>query len=95
MSLAGASRPLRVLELFAGIGGAAEAFQGLADAQVVAAIDHDEAAHLTYRANFSHPALRLNLASIRFNRLASLEADLWWMSPPCQPFTVRGRRRRS
>ena len=77
-----------ILELFAGIGGAAEA-----DPRVCAAIDHDEAAHLVYTSNFAHPARRRNLASISTDELASFGADTWWMSPPCQPFTVRGRAR--
>lgn len=79
---------MRVLELYAGIGGVAAC-----GAPVVAAIDHDEAAHRTYTANFEHPAHRLNLVSVRAERLARFEADLWWLSPPCQPFTVRGARR--
>ena len=79
---------MRVLELYAGIGGVAAS-----GAPVVAAIDHDEAAHLSYTANFSHPAHRLNLVSVRAERLAAFGADVWWLSPPCQPFTVRGARR--
>ncbi|MEZ4320997.1 MAG: DNA cytosine methyltransferase [Myxococcota bacterium] len=79
---------MRVLELYAGIGGVAAA-----GAPVVAAIDHDESAHRTYTANFDHPAYRLNLVSVKAERLAAFEADVWWMSPPCQPFTVRGARR--
>ncbi|MCB9677653.1 MAG: DNA cytosine methyltransferase [Alphaproteobacteria bacterium] len=78
----------RVLELYAGIGGVAAS-----GANVVAAIDHDEAAHRTYTASWAHPAHRLNLVSVRAERLAAFEADVWWMSPPCQPFTVRGARR--
>lgn len=77
-----------VLELYAGIGGVAAA-----GAAVVAAIDHDERAHLTYRANFAHPAHRLNLVSVKKERLAGFGAPIWWMSPPCQPFTVRGAKR--
>lgn len=60
---------------------------------MVAAIDHDLYAHQTYTANFDHPALRLNLVSVKPARLAGFGADLWWLSPPCQPFTVRGARR--
>jgi len=84
---------VRLLELFAGIGGCAEAVRGRSDLRVVAAIDHDEAAHRSYTANFDHPAHRVNLATIATRRLAAFEADAWWMSPPCQPFTVRGNRR--
>lgn len=78
----------RVLELYAGIGGVAAA-----GAPVVAAVDHDEAAHRTYAANFDHPVHRLNLVSVKTERLASFDADFWWLSPPCQPYTVRGARR--
>jgi DNA (cytosine-5)-methyltransferase 1 len=78
---------VRVLELFAGIGGCAVALGDRAD---VVAVDQDEHAHRVYTANFAHPAHRWNLAVVKAERLAKLEADLWWMSPPCQPFTVRG-----
>ncbi|MBX2797723.1 MAG: DNA cytosine methyltransferase [Myxococcales bacterium] len=82
---------MRVLELFAGIGGCAVA---LGDrAADIAAIDQDEAAHTVYVHNHTHPAQRLNLAGVKPPALAAHEADLWWMSPPCQPFTVRGRQR--
>lgn len=79
---------MRILELYAGIGGVAAT-----GADVVAAIDHDEAAHRVYASTFAHPALRLNLASVRPNRLFGFGADVWWMSPPCQPYTVRGAQR--
>lgn len=80
-----------ILELFAGIGGCAAAHRGPAGAAV--AIDQDEAAHQVYVHNHPHPAFRRNLASVRPDYLAGFGADLWWMSPPCQPHTVRGRGR--
>lgn len=79
---------MKVLELYAGIGGVAAT-----GADVVAAIDHDPYAHAVYTRNFSHPALRLNLVSVKPDRLAAFHADVWWLSPPCQPFTIRGARR--
>lgn len=79
---------MRVLELYAGIGGVSAT-----GVDVVAAIDHDPYAHAVYAANFDHPAHRINLVSIREHRLAGFDADVWWMSPPCQPFTIRGARR--
>lgn len=82
---------MRILELFAGIGGVAAAVQGRAE--IVCAVDQDEHAHLTYTANWPHPARRWNILGLKAERLARLQADLWWMSPPCQPFTVRGARR--
>lgn len=79
---------LRALELFAGIGGFAAAVQGRAE--VVAAIDTSALCAAAYQANWPHPFLTRNLA-VRSMRLP--EADLWWASPPCQPYTVRGARR--
>lgn len=77
-----------LLELYAGIGGVAAT--GI---PVVAAIDQDPYAHAVYTANFPHPAHRINLVSIRRERLLGFGASAWWLSPPCQPFTVRGARR--
>lgn len=82
---------MALLELYAGIGGCAVAAAGRLP--VVAAIDQDEAAHHAYVLNHDHPAHRWNLVGVRPERLAALGARLWWMSPPCQPFTVRGRGR--
>ncbi len=79
---------MRALELFAGIGGFAAAAGP--DVGVVCAVDHDEYAAAAYAANWPHPVRRWNLASVRAPQLAALHADLWWMSPPCQPYTVRG-----
>jgi DNA (cytosine-5)-methyltransferase 1/tRNA (cytosine38-C5)-methyltransferase len=84
--------PLKVLELFCGIGGAAAALAPAA-ARVVGAIDLNHLALEAYRANFPHPVRTANLESLEPQELAAFEADLWWMSPPCQPFTGRGRRR--
>ncbi len=77
-----------LLELYAGIGGVAAT-----GARVVAGIDHDELAHTVYAANFSHPVLRKNLVSFPIDALKAFAATVWWLSPPCQPFTVRGQRR--
>ena len=79
---------MRVLELFCGIGGCAAAL----DARVaeVLAVDQSPIALRTYRANFPrHRVLELHLAAAR----TLPEADLWWLSPPCQPYTIKGRRR--
>ncbi len=80
---------MKVVEWFAGIGGLSAALDG--QAEVVCAIDHDESAHLTYRANWPHPARRWNVAHLRARQVPA--AELWWASPPCQPYTVRGERR--
>lgn len=85
------SRPLRVLELYCGIGGCSAALPP--GAEVVAALDINENALEVYRWNYPHPALPVNLDFIAATDLQSWKADLWWLSPPCQPFTVRGLKR--
>ncbi|MFK7930330.1 MAG: DNA cytosine methyltransferase [Myxococcota bacterium] len=80
-----------VLELFAGIGGCAVALGPRG--RVVAAVDHDEAASQVYADLHGHAAIRHNLHYAKPAWFAQFDADLWWMSPPCQPYTVRGARR--
>lgn len=82
---------MRALELYAGIGGFAEAFAGRG--KVVAAIDHNHLANQVYEQNYNHRPIVKNLDSIRLEELERHQADLWWMSPPCQPYTIRGAQR--
>ncbi|MEQ1504147.1 MAG: DNA cytosine methyltransferase [Myxococcota bacterium] len=82
---------MNVLELFAGIGGLAEAAAGAH--RVVAAVDHDRRALDVYAANFpDHRREVKNLAYVTPGWLRAFDADLWWMSPPCAPHGVRGNR---
>jgi site-specific DNA-cytosine methylase len=82
---------MRVLELFCGIGGCAAA---LGDrATIVAAVDQNRHALSVYSTNFTHPTYPLVVESIPDHTWGAWDADVWWMSPPCQPFTGRGRRR--
>jgi DNA (cytosine-5)-methyltransferase 1 len=80
---------MRVVEWFSGIGGARAALPEHAD--VVLAVDQNERARQTYAAWFGHDARPYNIATIRPERVP--DADLWWMSPPCQPYSVRGQQR--
>lgn len=79
---------LRVLELFSGIGGAAASLPPAA--AVVLAVDINTAALAVYRRNFNHPTRAATIESLEDALLERLAADLWWLSPPCQPFTRRG-----
>jgi site-specific DNA-cytosine methylase len=79
---------LRVLELFCGIGGLAAALP--AGAEVTAALDVNELALAVYRANLPHPAHACAIDSLRADDRRLRGADLWWLSPPCQPYTRRG-----
>jgi len=84
---------MRILELFCGIGGLAAAVSGTG-ARVVCAMDHDLGVLATYRCNYpEHQAVRGDLSRVSNWELATHAADLWWLSPPCQPYTVRGNQR--
>ncbi len=81
----------RLLELYCGIGGCAAAVEGLAT--VSAALDVNTVALGVYRHNFAHPVAACALESLRADDPRLQGADVWWMSPPCQPYTRRGKGR--
>jgi site-specific DNA-cytosine methylase len=78
------------LEFFSGIGGFAQAARQLG-IDIVAAFDQDAAANQIYEINYGLTPNCRNLDSIRPEEIPA--ADLWWMSPPCAPYTVRGAQR--
>jgi len=81
-----------VLELYCGIGGCAAALP--TTARIAAALDINTQALAAYRRNYPHhPTQARTLDGLRASDLAAFGADLWWLSPPCQPFTRRGLRR--
>ncbi|MBM4365654.1 MAG: DNA cytosine methyltransferase [Deltaproteobacteria bacterium] len=80
--------PVEVLELFSGIGAAGIALGERA--RVVAAFDQDPAANLAYVANQGRGPVARNLAGIKPEQLSAFASCAWWLSPPCQPYTVRG-----
>jgi site-specific DNA-cytosine methylase len=80
--------PRRVLELFAGLGGLAATWP---EADIAAAVDIDQQAAHIYRQNFPHPYVVQEMASCSQATLESYQADFWWLSPPCQPFSRRGQ----
>ena len=57
----------------------------------MAAFDQSGPANSVYEANHPHRPTPRNLRRIPEAELPA--ADLWWMSPPCTPFTSRGARR--
>ncbi len=77
----------RVLELFAGIGGLACAWP---EAEIRAAVDINSVAAGVYRQNFLHNYLIQEIESLSDATLSGFQADFWWLSPPCQPFSRRG-----
>lgn len=84
---------IRALELYCGIGGFAAAASGT-NLRVAGALDQSEPALAVYRLNFpGNNAGQDNLENTTSRHLEAFQAGLWWMSPPCQPYTVRGLRR--
>jgi DNA (cytosine-5)-methyltransferase 1 len=79
---------LRAVEFYAGIGAFAQA-AGRANIDVVTAFDQSQWAKEVYGANYRHKTSQRNLDSIPASQIP--DADLWWMSPPCTPFSRRGK----
>ena len=83
---------ITALELFCGIGGFAAAI-GDSSVRVVAALDQSPVALAVYRHNLPrHSPRSCDLEQVSATELAGHAADLWWLSPPCQPYSVRGHR---
>lgn len=81
---------IRALELYCGIGGFAAAAAGT-NIRIAGAVDQSPAALDVYRLNFpGHDAWQLNLENVTKEELQTVKADFWWLSPPCQPYTMRG-----
>ncbi len=59
---------------------------------IACAVDINQLANQVYKANFSSPTLVQDVTSLTDKQFTEFEADVWWMSPPCQPFTRRGLR---
>lgn len=81
---------MRSIEFFAGIGGLSAACPWL---DVVAAFDIDRDAQSVFQCNFATPYHVRELESVPVEWIAELAAELWWLSPPCTPFTRRGNQR--
>ena len=79
---------IKAIELYCGIGGFAKACEGL-HVEIIKAYDQNDAAIATYNANFSHKATKFNLE--KFDETHLKDIDFLWMSPPCQPYTRKGK----
>lgn len=82
---------MRAIEFYAGIGGFATAarrvWQGAMD---ILPIDIDLSAKRVYELNHSHEVLTSEIGSLSASEIGPYAADLWWLSPPCQPYSRRG-----
>lgn len=81
------------IEFFSGIGAFASAVSMLneTDISIVSAFDQNSEANKVYRHNFGLSPIQKNLISLKADLVQP--SNLWWMSPPCTPFSRRGKRR--
>lgn len=82
--------PITAIEFFSGIGAFAEACR-LTGIEVIAAYDQNEHANKVYKSNFGLEPRRRNLEALSSADLPG--ANIWWMSPPCTPFSRRGEQK--
>ena len=89
--------PLKVLEFYSGIGGIhySLAHSGVS-AYVKAAFEINTSANFVYKHNFPlTKLLQKNIEGLILQDLEELNADVWTMSPPCQPYTRLGKQEAS
>lgn len=84
------STSIRALEFYSGIGAFAQASQSF-DVEILTAFDQSQAANQVYAHNYCHKPSSRNLDSISLDAIP--DADLWWLSPPCTPYSRRGEQK--
>lgn len=80
----------RAIEFFSGIGAFAQAAAEL-NLHIVAAFDQSQEANTTYQLNYQLAPSAKNLDTIKSKDIPP--ADVWWLSPPCTPYSLRGNQR--
>ena len=83
----------RLVELYSGIGASRLAIQPLVTlVKGVIAVDNSDAANAVYEDNFGDAPRRGNIEHLDLEALFSSDVDhVLTMSPPCQPYTRRGK----
>ncbi len=93
-ALPAAPAALKVLEFYSGIGGWHYALAASSlHCEVVAAFELNPNANEVYAHNFSLTPRQCNIEKLRLAELEAFDAEMWVMSPPCQPFTRLGKRK--
>ncbi len=79
---------MKTIEFYSGIGGWSSALN-LSEIEhtIVAAFDINTVANEVYERNYGCKPSAKSLETITEKQLAVLDAELWVMSPPCQPYT--------
>lgn len=84
--------PKRLIDLFAGCGGMSLGFQN-AGFNVIAAYDNWQPAIDIYSRNFNHPINKKDLSQEDIsNELIGMTPDIIIGGPPCQDFSIAGKR---
>lgn len=63
---------------------------GVQPEEIVEAFDINDRANDVYQHNFGHRPSQGNIQSLTSLELDKYRADVWLMSPPCQPYTRQG-----
>ncbi|KAG7089090.1 hypothetical protein E1B28_010799 [Marasmius oreades] len=81
---------LKALEFYSGIGGLHLALsRSSVNASIESAFDWDQNACKVYEANHGRGVVeRVNISTLTATKLARYEAEMWLLSPSCQPYTV-------
>lgn len=81
----------RVLEFYSGIGGMRYSLMKAGvNAQFVEAFDINDLANDVYQHNFGSRPYQGNIQNLSAADLDSYKANVWLLSPPCQPYTRQG-----
>lgn len=84
---------MRVVDLFSGCGGMSLGFKE-AGFDIVGAFDNWDAAVKIYKANFKHPIYKADLSNADYiPTIKELNPDLIVGGPPCQDYSVAGKRK--
>lgn len=86
-------KSIKAIEFFSGVGAFSQALTTMRHCpiEVVAAFDQNHEANRVYLKNYGHGPITRNLASVKSDDICS--SDFWWLSPPCTPYSIRGKRR--
>ena len=88
---------LKMVEFFCGIGGVSAALQdpkfGCSVDQESIAIDINQDALKIFSSNFEQRVACRTIESLDHEEVAGWPNEFWWLSPPCQPYTLQGKQR--